>query len=71
MIIITYVNVLYPKNIAVKSLMVNPNTNIRDYGIPQNYNIKRKQIYTDYFEIDLSSYHYPKNYYMPIAMFLT
>ena len=30
--------------------MVNPNTNIRDYGIPQNYNVKRKQLYRDYME---------------------
>lgn len=39
------------KNIAVKSLMVNPNTNIRDYGIPQNFNVKRKQLYRDFFEL--------------------
>ena len=39
------------KNIAVKSLMVNPNTNIRDYGIPQNFNVKRKQVYRDYYEL--------------------
>ena len=37
---------------STKSLMVNPNTNIRDYGIPQNYNIKRKQLYRDYYELD-------------------
>ena len=39
------------KNIAVKSLMVNPNSNIRDYGIPQNFNVKRKQVYRDYYEL--------------------
>lgn len=39
------------KKVAVKSLMVNPNTNIRDYGIPQNFNVKRKQLYRDYYEL--------------------
>ena len=39
------------KYVSTKSLMVNPNTNIRDYGIPQNYNIKRKQLYRDYYEL--------------------
>ena len=40
------------KWVSTKSLMVNPNTNIRDYGIPQNYNVKRKQLYRDYYEIN-------------------
>lgn len=40
------------KYVSTKSLMVNPNTNIRDYAIPQNYNVKRKQIYRDYLEFD-------------------
>lgn len=44
------------KNVAVKSLMVNPNTNIRDYGIPQNYNVKRKQVYRDYYELAYTIY---------------
>ena len=39
------------KYISTKSLMVNPNTNIRDYVIPQNYNVKRKQLYRDYYEL--------------------
>lgn len=39
------------KYVSTKSLMVNPNTNIRDYGIPQNYNVKRKQLYRDYYEL--------------------
>lgn len=39
------------KAIAVKSMLVNPNTNVRDYGIPQNYNVKRKQVYRDYYEL--------------------
>ena len=38
------------KQFAVKSMMVNPNTNIRDYGIPQNFNVERKQVYRDYIE---------------------
>lgn len=42
------------KNIAVKSLMVNPNSNIRDYGIPQNFNVKRKQVHRDYYELTYS-----------------
>ena len=41
------------KQIALKSTMVNPNTNIRDYGIPQNYNVKRKQLYRDFYELNL------------------
>ena len=40
------------KYVSTKSLMVNPNTNIRDYGIPQNFNVKRKQLYRDFYEIN-------------------
>ena len=43
------------KYCAAKSLNVNPNTNIRDYGIPQNFNVKRKQLYRDYYELGYSS----------------
>ena len=43
------------KYCAAKSLMVNPNTNIRDYGIPQNFNVKRKQIYRDYYELSYAT----------------
>ena len=39
------------RSIAVKSLMVNPNTDIRDYGIPQQFNVKRKQLYRDFYEL--------------------
>ena len=39
------------KYVSTKSIMVNPNTNIRDYGIPQNFNVKRKQVYRDYYEL--------------------
>ena len=44
------------KYVSTKSLMVNPNTNIRDYGIPQNFNVKRKQLYRDYYELTYSVY---------------
>ena len=43
------------KFVSTKSLMVNPNTNIRDYGIPQNFNVKRKQLYRDYYELNYSN----------------
>ena len=39
------------KYVSTKSLLTNPNTNIRDYGIPQNFNVKRKQLYRDYYEL--------------------
>ena len=42
------------KYYSTKSLMTNPNTNIRDYGIPQNFNVKRKQVYRDYYELNYS-----------------
>lgn len=38
------------KQIACKSGMVNPNSNIRDYDIPQKNNIVRTQTYRDYLE---------------------
>ena len=43
------------KYCATKSLMVNPNQNIRDYGIPQNFNVKRKQLYRDYYELSYTA----------------
>lgn len=43
------------KKVATKSLMTNPNTNIRDYGIPQNNNVKRKQLYRDFYEFSYES----------------
>lgn len=43
------------KQFAVKSMMVSPNTNIRDYGIPQNFNVERKQTYRDYYEFDYTA----------------
>lgn len=39
------------KYIATKSQLTNPNTNIRDYGIPQNNNVARKQLYRDFYEL--------------------
>ena len=38
------------KRIAAKSLMVNSDSNIRDYGIPQNYNVKRKEVYGNAYQ---------------------
>lgn len=43
------------KNVAVKSALTNPNTNIRDYGIPQQFNVRRKQLYRDFYELSFSS----------------
>ena len=42
------------KIVAIKSLNINANSNIRDYGIPQNNNVERKQLYRDYFELAFS-----------------
>ena len=38
------------KKVAVKSLMVNADSNIRDYGIPQNFNVKRKEVYGNAYQ---------------------
>lgn len=43
------------KAVSTKSMMVNPNTNIRDYGIPQRFNVRRKQLYRDYYEINYAT----------------
>lgn len=43
------------KYFATKSLLVNPNTNIRDYEIPQKYNVKRIQLYKDYYELSYTA----------------
>ena len=51
---------------STKSLMVNPNTSIRDYAIPQNFNVKRKQTYRDYWELSYTSGG-DNNIYLPIA----
>lgn len=39
------------KRVAVKSSLVSPNSDIRDYGTPQTFNVKRKQLYRDYYEL--------------------
>ena len=44
------------KYVSTKTLLVSPNTNIREYGIPQNFNVKRKQLYRDYYELSYSLY---------------
>ena len=55
------------KKIATKSLMVNPNTNIRDYGIPQTNNVVRKQLYRDFYELSWTTDTNADNdYYMPL-----
>ena len=54
------------KNIATKSLMVNPNTNIRDYGIPQNFNVKRKQLYRDFYELTYVRESNESGWYLPL-----
>ena len=55
------------RNVSTKSLLTSPNSNIRDYGIPQNNNVVRKQLYRDFYELGhtldpLSS----NDYYMPL-----
>ena len=40
------------KQIACKSTLVSANNNIRDYDLPQNYNIHREQLYRDILELD-------------------
>lgn len=59
------------KSIAVKSIMISPNTDIRDYGIPQKYNVKRKQLYRDFFELNHSvDVLADSNYYLPLNKIL-
>ena len=59
------------KNVATKSLMTSPNTNIRDYGIPQNYNVKRKQLYRDFYELSFSNdSNSDSDIYMPLSSIL-
>lgn len=55
------------KYIATKTVMTNPNTNIRDYGIPQNNNVVRKQLYRDFYELDKTVDPKADNdFYMPL-----
>lgn len=54
------------KYVATKSLLTNPNTNIRDYGIPQNNTVKRKELFRDFWELDYTSDTNADNdYYLP------
>lgn len=48
---VIYAQVTMTKAVATKSLMVNADSNIRDYGIPQNYNVKRKEIYGNAWQV--------------------
>lgn len=55
------------KKTSVKSLLTNPNTNIRDYGIPQNNNVVRKQLYRDFYELGhTSDTNANEDYYLPL-----
>ena len=60
------------KKVATKSLLTSPNTNIRDYGIPQNNNVRRKQLFRDFFEFNYETIYsgfdgdYPQ-WYQPIG----
>ena len=59
------------KNVAAKSLMVNPNNNIRDYGIPQDNNVVRKQLYRDFYELSFESDSLAdSDYYLPLSKIL-
>ena len=58
------------KRVAVKSLLTSPNTNIRDYGIPQNNNVKRKQVYRDFYEFTYEKESDSHNWYMPLGKVL-
>ena len=55
------------KKTAVKSLLTNPNSNIRDYGIPQNNNVVRKQLYRDFYELGHTlDTNASNDYYLPL-----
>ena len=58
------------KRVAVKSMLTSPNTNIRDYGIPQNNNVKRKQVYRDFYEFTYEKESDSHNWYMPLGKVL-
>lgn len=46
-----YAEYTLSKKIATKTALTSPNTNIRDYGIPQQFNVPRKQVYRDFYEL--------------------
>ena len=58
------------KKVATKSLITSPNTNIRDYGIPQNNNVKRKQVYRDFYEFTYERESTEHNWYLPLGKVL-
>ncbi len=58
------------KAITTKSTNVSPNTNVRDYGIPQTYNVKRKQLYRDFYEMSYTQESIDTDYYLPIEKIL-
>ena len=58
------------KKVATKSLLTSPNTNIRDYGIPQNNNVKRKQLYRDFYEFAYTKESNKHNWYLPLGKVL-
>lgn len=58
------------KAITTKSTNVSPNTNVRDYGIPQTYNVKRKQLYRDFYELSYTQESSEIDYYLPIEKIL-
>lgn len=58
------------KAITTKSTNVSPNTNVRDYGIPQTYNVKRKQLYRDFYELSYTQESSETDYYLPIEKIL-
>lgn len=58
------------KAITTKSTNVSPNTNVRDYGIPQTYNVKRKQLYRDFYELSYTQESNDTDYYLPIEKIL-
>lgn len=56
------------KKIAIKTALTNPNTNIRDYGIPQSYNVSRKQLYRDFYELSfVRDVNGDANYYLTLS----
>lgn len=55
------------KKVGTKSLLTNPNSNIRDYGIPQNKNVVRKQLYRDFYELGHTlDTNADNDYYLPL-----
>lgn len=62
------VGVTMSKEVAVKSLMVNAESNIRDYGIPQKNNVRRVQLFQDVYELDYTEDTYYERF-APLSRF--